>query len=138
MNNYVEATGQKYPALLEERVWGAADGLKIHLAKSSNWRVRNQFYNAWAASTFANCVFVFAPDGKNKACVLNVPGTFHGSPIADYGADEKMEEIYNLYGAKVVVDSAFTLANKNYLEKSSQRDPDDAHGIVMNREATSV
>ena len=49
-----------------------------------------------------------------------------------------MEEIYNLYGGKVVVNSAFNLANKNYLVKSSQRDPDDAHGIVLNREATSV
>ena len=85
-----------------------------------------------------NCVFVFAPDGKIKACILNAPGTFHDSAIADYGAYEKMEEIYNLYGGKVVVDSAFNLANKNYLVKSSQRDPDDAHGIVLNREATSV
>ena len=49
-----------------------------------------------------------------------------------------MEEIYNLYGAKVVVDLVFNLANKNYLVKSSQRDPDDAHDIVLNREVTSV
>ena len=138
VDNYVEAIGRKYPALLEERVWAAADGLKIPLAQSSNWRVQNQFYNAWQASTFVNCVFVFAPDGKIKACVLNAPGTFHDSAIADYGVYEQMEAIYNLYGAKVVVDSAFNLANKNYLVKSSQRDPDNAHGIVLNREATSV
>ena len=49
-----------------------------------------------------------------------------------------MEEIYNLYGAKDVVDSAFNLANENNLVKSSQRDPNDTHGITVNRKATSV
>ena len=90
------------PALITLRVWGAADGLKIPLAKCSNWQVQNQFYSAWAANTFVNCVFVFAPDRKIKACVLNAPGTFHDSAIDDYGAYEKMEEIYNLCGPKVV------------------------------------
>eukprot|EP00537_Pseudo-nitzschia_pungens_P002131 CAMPEP_0172360778 /NCGR_PEP_ID=MMETSP1060-20121228/4747_1 /TAXON_ID=37318 /ORGANISM="Pseudo-nitzschia pungens, Strain cf. cingulata" /LENGTH=60 /DNA_ID=CAMNT_0013082859 /DNA_START=1 /DNA_END=179 /DNA_ORIENTATION=+ len=45
--------------------------------------------------------------------------------------------MYDQYGAKVVVDSAFNLTSKDYLIKSSQTDPDTAEGIVLNQAATS-
>ena len=33
---YIDAIGAKYPTLGERKVWGAADGLKVKLQKSSN------------------------------------------------------------------------------------------------------
>ena len=59
-------------------------------------------------SRCARCTFLRHLGLERAHC-----GTFHNSLIADYGAYERMEEIYNLYGAKDVVDLAFNLANKN-------------------------
>ena len=52
----------------------------------------------------------------------------------------KMEEVFNNYGGRVVVDSAFNLSGKPYLIQSLQDDPADAEarGITLNRAATSV
>ena len=49
-----------------------------------------------------------------------------------------MEYIYETFGGKVVVDSAFNLSNKRYLIKSSQQDPFTADGVRLNRNATSL
>ena len=124
----------------QEKVWGAADGLKLQLQRSSDWTVQNRYYNGWKGSTFVNSVFVFAPDGCIRICTLNAPGTFHDSTMADYGIYEKMEQLYEEYGVKVVVDSAFNLSGKPYLIQSSQHDPADAgaRGVTLNRAATSV
>lgn len=139
IGDYVHAIGQKYPVLGTEKVWAAADGLKVPLQKSSNWAIQNQYYNGWQNSTYVNSVFVFAPDGRIRICTINAPGTFHDSTMADYGVYEKMETIYNSYGAKVVVDSAFNLQQKPFLIKSSQDDPvGDPDGVIVNRAATSV
>ena len=49
-----------------------------------------------------------------------------------------MEDLYKRYGVKVVVDSAF-LSDKDYVLKSSQKDPiGEVHGVTLNRAATSV
>ena len=53
---------------------------------------------------------------------LNVPGMWHNITMVDYGIYKKMEDIYNLYGGKVVVDFAFHLSDKHYLVKSAQED----------------
>ena len=58
--------------------------------------------------------------------------------MAEYGVYQKMEELYNDFGVKIVVDSAFNLAGKPYLIQSSQDDPNDARGVTLNRAATSV
>ena len=138
VDKYVDAIGQKYETLGEQKVWAAADGLKVPLAKSTKWRVQNQYYNGWTGDTYVNCVFVFAPDGKIRICTLNAPGTWHDSTIAEYGVYSKMEYIYETFGGKVVVDSAFNLSNKRYLIKSSQQDPLTADGVRLNRNATSL
>ena len=52
--------------------------------------------------------------------------------------NDRMEDVYNVHGGRVVVDSAFKLKEKDYLIKSSQQDPDNANGIVLNRQATSL
>mmetsp|Transcript_14810 Transcript_14810/g.33985 ORF Transcript_14810/g.33985 Transcript_14810/m.33985 type:complete len:300 (-) Transcript_14810:117-1016(-) len=140
LKNYVSAIAAKHPILADEKVWGAADGLKLQLQRSRDWTVQNRYYNGWKGNTFVNSVFVFAPDGCIRICTLNAPGTFHDSTMAEYGIYEKMEELYNQFQVKVVVDSAFNLAGKPYLIRSSQDDPTDggARGVQLNRAATSV
>jgi hypothetical protein len=140
LQKYIDAIGTKYPILQEEKVWGAADGLKVPLQKSRDWTLQNRYYNGWAGGTYVNSVFVFAPDGRIRICTINAPGTFHDSTMADYGVYHKMEELYNEFGVKVVVDSAFNLSDKLYLIKSSQGDPIGAgsRGVTVNRAATSL
>ena len=55
-------------------------------------------------TTFVNSVFVFAPDGGIRICTLNAPGTFHDSTMAEYSIYQKMEQLHEEYGVKVVVD----------------------------------
>lgn len=139
LEKYVVAIGVKYPILWMERVWGAADGLKVPLQQSSNWAVQNQYYNGWQGATYINNVFVFAPDGRIRICLINAPGTWHDSTMADYGVYEKVEELYDSHRVKIVVDSAFNLNNKPFLIKSAQEDPvGTARGVQLNRAATSV
>ena len=107
---YIDALAAKYPVLRHHRVWAACDGIKLPIQKSGVWtKQNNKFYNGWTAGTYVNCVFVFCPDGRIRACTLNAPGCWHDSTHADYGMYDKMEEMYNLYKAKVVVDSALRL-----------------------------
>ncbi len=80
---------------------------------------------------------MFCPDGKIPLCLLNAPGTFHDSTMADYGLYAGMEYIFMQSGDKVVVDSAFNVTNAPYLIKSSQTDPLDVHALRLNRQATS-
>jgi hypothetical protein len=146
VDSYVEAVGNKYPLLAEERVWGAMDGLKIPLQQSSHWLAQSQFYNGWQGSTYVNNVFCFAPDGKIRCATINCPGSWHDSTQADYGVYDKLENIYNLYGGKVVVDSAFGLQGRSFLIKSSQQDParpgatrqQAGRELQLNRDATSL
>ena len=84
LKNYVSAIAAKNPVLADEKVRGAADGMKLQLQRSSDWTVHNQYYNGWKGSTFVNSVFVFAPDGCIRVCTLNAPGTFHDSTMTEY------------------------------------------------------
>ena len=72
-------------------------------------------------------------------CLLNAPGTFHDSTMADYGIYDKCEKMYERNGGKIVVDSAFKLQGKSFMIQSSQSDPVGCpHGVLVNRAATSV
>ena len=137
---YIEAIGAKYPVLKDYKVWAAADGLKVPLQQSTDYFKQNKNYNGWVGSTYINSVLVFAPDGKIRIATLNCPGSWHDSTIAEYGVYSKMEEIYDRHQARVVVDSAFSLATKDFMIKSSQQDPIDRgpEGVLVNRNATSV
>ena len=42
LEKYVNAIADKYPILGEEKVWGAADGMKLHLQKSRGWSVQQR------------------------------------------------------------------------------------------------
>ena len=66
-----------------------------------------------------------APNGKIRATTFNCPGSWHDSTMSEYGVYRKMEEMYNLHGAKVAVDSAaFSMLGKPYLVRSLQMDLD--------------
>jgi len=84
-------------------------------------------------------VFVFCPDGTIPIAAINYPGCFHDSQIADWGnIYNKLETVFEDNGGKCVVDSAFAQNRYNFLIKSSQREPDNAHAMIVNREATAM
>ena len=121
-------------------VWGAIDGLKLSVQESGKIYEQNIYYNGWTHGHYVNYLFVFGPDGKIYICVLNAPGTFHDSNMADYHVYDALETIFLRTGCKVVVDSAFGGKKREYLEKSSQGDPIDGNCelILKNRAATSI
>ena len=118
--------------------WAAADGLKMNFQQAGVDAVQNMFFNGWTHGHYVNSVFVFTPDGKIRMCVINAPGTFHDSCIADYGIYHGMETVFNATGGKVVVDSAFKITDQEYLIRSSRNDPENAEDLLVNRDATSV
>ena len=140
IEGYIAALGVKYPIIGEERVWGAADGLKLKLQQSSNYAIQNHNYNGYSNGTYINAVYVFAPDGRIRMCAINCPGSMHDSTMADYGVYRKMKAIHDSQKGKVLVDSAFSLKAAPYIIKSSQsEDPQlGARGVLLNRQATSV
>jgi hypothetical protein len=79
-------------------------------------------------------------DGVIKICGLNAPGTMHDSTLADYGkVYEKLEAVFDETGGKVVVDSAFRLANNNFIIKTGQNVPVGNQQVVVRaRDATYI
>ena len=152
IESYVTAIASKYPLLGEERVWAACDGLKLPLQQSSNWFKQNMYYNGWTQKTYVNNVFCFAPDGLIRCATINAPGSWHDSTQAEYGVYSKLQQIYDLYRAKIVVDSAFRLQDNNFLIQSAQQDPTETQpdgrppltreqlnrAVTLNRQATSL
>ena len=133
---YSEAIHARYDLL--QNVWGALDGLKTNIEETTNGGTQNNFYNGWTHGHYVNCLFLFAVHGLICGSVFNAPGVYHDSAIADYGMYELIDEVYVETGGKVVVDSAFKLLNLPSLIKSSQLDPQDPEGLLINRQATSV
>jgi hypothetical protein len=120
-------------------VWAACDGLKLTMQASLDNITQNMFYNGWTHGHYISCIFVFAPDGKIRICSLNSPGCWHDSTQANHGGVyDKIEEVYEATGGKVVIDSAFALGQRGYFIKSAQLDPMDAQELLRNRDATSV
>ena len=64
IERYVAAVGARWPLVLSERVWGASDGIKLHIQRSNNYAIQNKYHNGWTKGTYVNSVFVFAPDGR--------------------------------------------------------------------------
>lgn len=141
IEEYIAAVAQRHPLLGEERVWAAMDGLKLLLEAAGDPVVQNMFFNGWTHDHYVTCVFLFAPDGTIVAMVINAPGTFHDSLIADWGkVYQKCERMNELYGGKVAVDSAFCARRGNFLIKSSQNTNacKKSHEYKLQREATSM
>jgi hypothetical protein len=120
-------------------VWAACDGLKLSMQASMDDATQNMFYNGWTHGHYISCIFVFAPNGKICICSLNSLGCWHDSTQADHGGVyDKIEEVFNATGGKVVIDAAFALGQRGYFIKSAQLDPLDAEELLTNRDATSV
>jgi hypothetical protein len=68
--------------------------------------------------------FVFGMNGSIRICGLNAPGMMHDSTLANYSnIYEKLEKMFGETGGKVGVDSAFRLANNDFIKKSGQNVP---------------
>jgi hypothetical protein len=84
---------------------------------------------------------VFSPNGVISAAVINAPGAIHDSQIAEWGnIYSKLSEVYKKFGARVIVDSAFSRTEYPFLIKSSQDLPltSGAAEIIRARQATSA
>jgi hypothetical protein len=102
---------------------------------------QHMFYkNGWMHGHYISCIFVFAPDGKIHICSLISPGCWHDSTQANHGGVyDKIEEVFEATGGKVVIDSASALGQRGYFIKSAQLvDPMDAQKLLTNQDATSV
>jgi hypothetical protein len=63
-------------------------------------------------------------DGMIGICGLNAPGMMHDSLLADNShVYQKIKQVFEETGGRVVVDSAFHLANNDFLIKSGQNVP---------------
>ena len=133
VKEYVNTIGDKYKNLCPLRVWGAADGLKIQLQRLSPLEIQKQFINDWTNNTF-----IILPDGKILMCVLNCPGTWHDSTMAEYGVYQGMKRVWELHKAQIIVDQAFRVADKPFLLRSHQQDPEGPQSLRMNCDATLV
>ena len=138
IREYYTAIGTKYSYLMDHRVWGACDGLKLLIQKPSNHLLQSRFYNGWTSDCYVNSVFVFAPDGRIRIATINAPGSWHDSTLADYGVYDKMEDLYREHLCKVVVDFAFNLQGRNFLIKSSQTNPTDPYALALNNDAIKL
>lgn len=137
INEYMNSISERHPAL--SNVWCTMDGLKLRLQRSGNNKIQNMFYNGWTHDHYVSCVFVFAPDGTIPICCYNVPGSIHDSKIAEWGnIYEKLERMYNMYGAKCTVDSAFAKTERPFLIKSSQQPPIECDDIQQFRADVAV
>ena len=110
--------------------------LLIHSPRSYVKQLR--FYNRWKSDHTVKLLLTFSVDNKIRIAVLNGPRCFHDSTLSDYGLYDRLELLFNAFGAKIVVDSAFKIGNALYLNKSSQTDPFDPELLIQNREATCI
>jgi hypothetical protein len=120
---YIQAIATKHPAL--HNVIYVGDGLKIPLQKAGDDLTQEAFYNGWKSSHFITNVFVFAPDGTIVMAVINCPGTMHDSELASIGSPSiysQLDLMYEKYGVKCVMDSAFATAGRESIIKSKKRE----------------
>ena len=120
---YIGSIGQLYNGLSDVAYVG--DGLKILVEKSGDNAKQNAFYNGWKCDHFITNLFLFAPDGTVIAAILNCPGSVHDSELAKMGVPsiyQKLEDHYDKYGAKCVMDSAFAGSGRPCIIKSIPRE----------------
>lgn len=130
---------EKYPLLSD--VYAVADGLKLLLQQSGDSVIQNMFYNGWTHDHYVSNIFVFAPNGLIIFYAINAPGSMHDSQICDWGGlYDKMEEVFQKCGGRVVVDSAFCKNSYPYLIKSAQDETgcEGFEAVTRNRQATSL
>lgn len=123
VNCYREAIENRYPML--KNVASVGDGLKILLQKAGDDQTQEAFYNGWKSGHYITNLFVFAPDGTIIMSMINCPGSMHDSELAASGSPSiytKIDILFEDYGVKCVMDSAFANANKPSIIKSKKRE----------------
>lgn len=108
-----------YPVL--DSHFCVCDGLKLPIEASGDIKEQGRFYNGWTHGHYVTNLFGFAPDGMIIFAVLNAPGAFHDSSLAEkWGVYEKLQELYDLTGLKCIMDSAFSAGQYEFILKSAQ------------------
>ena len=119
IREYQENISSNFPVL--DGTWCVVDGLKIKIQKSGDEEIQNAYYNGWLHSHFIGCIFVFAPSGVIVSCIVNAPGSWHDSYIAENGGlYETLRNVYSNTGGIAVVDSAFSKKRCPFLIKSGK------------------
>ena len=137
VERFKEVIAEHHPSLRD--VWATMDGLKLEIERSPNPVVENRFYNGWTHGHYVTNILCFTPDGTIPLACVNVPGCIHDSTVSEWGGIYKrLESVYERNGGKITVDSAFCKKRHDFLIKSSQTPPNDAEGIIINAEATSM
>jgi hypothetical protein len=114
-----EIISSYFPVL--DGTWCVVDGLKIKIQKSGDEEIQNAYCNGWLQSHFVGCIFVFAPSGVIVSCIVNAPGSWHDSYIAENGGlYETLRYVYSTTGGIAVVDSAFSKKIYPFLIKSGK------------------
>lgn len=107
-----------------QHFFAVANGLKLTLEQSGDSIIQDMFLK-WTQNHYVSNVFVFAPSGVVIACVLNVSGAMHDSSIVEWGNLYGPEEAYLHSGGQVVVYSAFSKGNYQFLIKYAQDETKD-------------
>jgi hypothetical protein len=78
----------------------SSDGLTIFFV-----RLQNAYYNGWTCSHYCSNILTFAPDGTAIHAILNAPGSWHDSNIAERLYGQLMNNTPP--GYRVISDTAF-------------------------------
>jgi DDE superfamily endonuclease len=122
-------------------VYCVCDGVKFYFEATEGLDEQCMFYNGWKCDHFVGNVFVFSIEGLIIACVVNAPGSFHDSTIAELGGIyDLLREAYDRTGGKCVIDSAFSAANNPFMIKSSENVllAQNAEQVLVQKEATGL
>ncbi|EFP88159.2 uncharacterized protein PGTG_12606 [Puccinia graminis f. sp. tritici CRL 75-36-700-3] len=81
LGSMVDQFQKKFPLLTN--CFGFLNGLNLPVLVSDDEDVQNAYYNGWTCSHYCSCILAFAPDGTIMPAILNAPGLWHNSTIAE-------------------------------------------------------
>ena len=115
------------------------NGIKFYLQEAPTTTIQNRFYNGWTHDHYVSCVLVFAPNGTIIMAGINLPGCMHDSEVA-HTCDiyDKLEKIFEDFGVRCTVDSAFSTTRLPHLIKSGQKSFATIEDAQLGAEGTSM
>ncbi|KAA1116630.1 hypothetical protein PGT21_020921 [Puccinia graminis f. sp. tritici] len=100
---YSRCIEKKFPML--SKCVGFIDGLNLPVLVSDDEDIQNAYYNGWTCSHYCSCILAFASDGTIMYAILNAPGSWHDSTIAEPLYDQLLH--HTPPGYRVISDTAF-------------------------------
>lgn len=88
-----------------KRCFGFVDGLNLPVLVSDNDNLQNAYYDGWTCAHYCSWILVFAPDGNLIYTILNAPGSWHDSAIAEPLHSQLLERTPP--GYRILSDAAF-------------------------------